>query len=179
MTHPQRQLSWSLALVALVLLLAPRLAAAQEWKPYSSDECRCSALVPGTPQLRNQPMRTNLGNLDAKMVTLEVPDAFYAIAFVDYPKDKLGKTAPDKLLDGARDGAVANVKGKLASEAKVTMNGFPGRELRIEAPGDLVLAARIYMVQERLYQSLVVMPKPREAAADAKKFLDSFKFQKP
>ena len=167
-----------LAPLALVLAMTPSLASAQEWKPYSSDECRCSAQYPGTPQLRTTPMRTNLGNLDAKMITLEVPEAFYAIAYVDYPKDKLAKANPDDLLNGARDGAVANVKGKLANETKVSMNGFPGRELRIEAPGDLVLNARMYMVKERLYQSLVVTPKPREGAADAKKFLDSFKFQK-
>jgi hypothetical protein len=172
MKHPVRLL----IPLALLLTAAPRLAAAQEWKPYSNDECRCSAQFPGTPQQRNQPMRTNLGNLDAKMVTLEVPDAFYAIAFVDYPKDKLDKSkaTPEDLLNGARDGAVANVKGQLAKETKITMNGYPGRDLRIEAPGDLLLLARIYMVKERLYQSLVVMPKSRESGADAQKFLDSF-----
>ncbi len=167
------------AFLATGLVLAPALATAQEWKEFTSAECRCSASFPGTPQQRTQTMRTNLGTLDAKMVTVEVPDAFYAIAFVDYPRDKLGKTAPDTLLDGARDGAVSNVKGKLASETKISMNGYPGRELRIEAPGDLVLNARLYMVKERLYQTLVVMPKARENAADSKRFLDSFKFQKP
>jgi hypothetical protein len=167
-------------LALLVVGLAPAAAMAQEWKDFSSNECRCSAQFPGTPQQKTQTMQTKVGSLDAKMIMLEVPGAaFYALAFVDYPKDKVGDAKPDGLLDGARDGAVSNVKGKLASETKISMNGYPGRELKIEAPGDLALHARLYMVKERLYQSLVVMPKAKEASGDSKKFLDSFKFQKP
>jgi len=161
------------------LAMAPSLAAAQEWKPYNFDECHCSAQFPGTPQVRTTPVRTNLGNLDAKMATLEVPEGFYAIMFVDYPKDRPTKSTPDDILTGVREGQVANLKGKLVSETKITMNGFPGRELRIEAPGDLVLFSRVYLAKERLYQSLAVTPKKREGSADVKKFLDSLKFEKP
>jgi hypothetical protein len=168
-----------LASFAFVVALAPALASAQDWKEFSSQECRCSAQYPGNPQPKTQAMQTKVGTLEAKMFMLEMPTAFYAMAYVDYPKDALGKKPPDELLDGARDGAVGNVKGKLGSETKISMNGYPGRELRIEAPGDLALQARIYMVKERLYQILVVMPKSKESEAEAKKFLDSFKFSKP
>jgi hypothetical protein len=167
-----------LAPLALIVL-APALAAAQEWQDFNSPECRCSASYPGKPQPKTQSMQTKVGTLDARMFMLEMPNAFYALAFVDYPRDAIAKNSPDSLLDAARDGAVGNVKGKLASETKVSMNGFPGRELRIEAPGDLALQARMYLVKERLYQVLVVMPKAKESAADSKRFLDSFKFQKP
>jgi hypothetical protein len=112
---------------------------------------------------------------------LSYPDnsAFYAVAFVDYPKEAVASSKPDDLLDGARNGAVEKVKGKLESEEKITMNGFPGRELRIAAPGDLKLSARIYMVKARLYQTIVVAPKAKEVAGNTKRFLDSFKFTAP
>jgi hypothetical protein len=168
----------TLASLAFLTALAPAIASAQDWKEFNSQECRCSAQFPGTPQLKTQGMQTKVGTLEAKMFILEMPSAFYATAYVDYPKEGLGKKAPDELLDGARDGAVGNVKGKLANETKISMNGYPGRELRIEAPGDLALQARIYLVKERLYQILVVMPKAKEGEAEAKKFLDSFKFSK-
>jgi hypothetical protein len=167
------------AILAFAVALAPAIASAQDWKEFNSQECRCSAQFPGTPQPKTQGMQTKVGTLEARMFMLEVPGAFYAMAYVDYPKDALAKKAPDELLDGARDGAVGNVKGKLTTETKVSMSGYPGRELRIDAPGDLALVARIYLVKERLYQILVVMPKSKESDAEAKKFLDSFKFGKP
>src|SRR5687768_12388519 len=116
-----------LASLAFVVALAPAAALAQDWKEFSSQECRCSAQYPGSPQPKTQSMQTKVGTLEAKMFMLEMPTAFYAMAYVDYPKDAASKKPPDELLDGARDGAVGNVKGKLASETKISMNGYPGR----------------------------------------------------
>ena len=169
----------ALLATTFLMLLASGAIADEGWKDNRSDDCRCSAQFPGTPQTKSQKMQSSIGPLDSKMIMLEVPNsAFYALAYVDYPKEEVGKANPDKLLDGARDGAVGKVKGTLKSETKISMNGFPGRELRIEAPGDIALAARIYLVKERLYQTLVVTPKPRSEAPEVKKFLDSFKFDK-
>jgi hypothetical protein len=172
----------ALALASLVTMVGAGVARAQDggWKEHRSDDCRCSAQFPGTPQAKTQKMQSSIGNLDSKILMLEVPgSAFYALAYVDYPKNLVATTKSDELLDGARDGAVSKVKGTLKTESKITQAGFPGRELRIEAPGDIVLVARIYMVKERLYQQLVVAPRPRAESADTKKFLDSFKFDKP
>jgi hypothetical protein len=174
MTRPFRLLS-------LLLLLAPASGFAEEsWKDHRSDECRCSAQFPGTPTAKNQTIPSKDGPLESKMIMLEVPSsAFYAVAYVDYPKDAVAASKPDELLNGARDGAVGKVKGSLKSETKISMNGFPGRELNIDAPKDLALIARIFLVKERLYQTIVVMPKARIDAAENRKFLDSFKFDKP
>lgn len=166
--------------VAFLLALAPAVASAQEWKDFTSAECRCSAQFPGTPQQRTQPAQSKFGSLEGKIITLDVPgNAWFAVYFTDYPKDAAEKRKPDVILNDARDEAVKNVKGKLATETKITMNGFPGRELRIDAPGDMTLHARMYVVNERLYHLLVVTSKAKDASADAKKFLESFKFQKP
>lgn len=166
--------------LTLLLALVPAVAVAQEWKDFTSAECRCSAQFPGMPQQRTQPLQSKLGALEAKMIILDVPGtAFFALFFMDYPKDAVSSRKPDELLADARDAAVNNVKGKLASETKVTMNGFPGRELKIDAPGDMTLHARMYVVKDRLYQAIVVLPKSRDSSGDGKKFLDSFKFQKP
>jgi hypothetical protein len=170
----------ALALSLLVVSSGADARAQDSWKEHRSDDCRCSATYPGTPQTRTQKMQSNVGNLDSKIIMLEVPNsAFYALAYVDYPKDLAATTKPDEILNGARDGAVSKVKGSLKTETKTTMNGYPGRELRIEAPGDMVLLARIFIVKERLYQALVVVPKTRADAAENKKFLDGFKFDKP
>lgn len=167
-------------LVAVFLALAPAVAVAQDWKDFTSAECKCSAQFPGMPQQRTQPHQSKYGALESKMILLDVPGtAFFALAFIDYPKEAEASRKPDEMLADIRDTAVGNVKGKLTSETKITMNGYPGRELRIDSPGNMSLHARFYLVKDRIYQSLVVVPKAREGSGDAKKFLDSFKFQKP
>jgi hypothetical protein len=171
----------SAPLVALLgLALAPAVASAQEWKDFSSAECRCSAQFPGMPQQRTQPLQSKHGSVESKMIILDVPGtAFFALSYIDYSKEAAAKARPDENLDDARDAALGYVKGKLRDETKITMNGYPGRELKIDAPGNMVVNARMYLVKERLYQAIVVLPKSREASGDAKKFLESFKFQKP
>ena len=162
---------------AAAALVFSATARAEEWKEQSLKDCQCTASFPGTPQTRTQKMQSAVGSLDSTMFLLEVPgQAFYALAYVDYPKELAAK--PDELLDGARDGAVAKIKGQLKTENKITLAGAPGRELRIEAPGDVVLQARIYLVNQRLYQSIVVVQKGRADAPENKKFLESFKFDK-
>ncbi len=164
-----------LAPMALVLGVAS-LAAADEWKPYTSSAGRYTASFPGTPKEVTQ--RTETG-VDATIASLQSTDAAYAVAFNDLPKDALAKQSADQLLDAARKGAVDKVKGKLVSEKKVTADGFPGRELTIDAPGELQLTEHAYLVKTRLYQVLVVARKAKGMPDDTKKFLESFKFTAP
>lgn len=177
-----RALLLSMAVVAGVLVAAAPVSA-NEWKEFKSELGRYSVQFPGPPLQRTQRNDTKLGKLDQKVSLFSQNDAadakndvFYAAAFLDYPKDGIAKYSPDELLDFARDSAVANVKGTLIHEDKITVNNFPGRELKIAAPGDLVLTARIYQVKTRAYQAFVVSNKDRESKESTKRFLDSFKF---
>jgi len=114
------------------------------------------------------------------MIMLALPGSIlYAIGYVDYPKDKVANRSTDALLDEWRDGSVSNIRGTVKSESKINANGFPGRELVIDAPKDLVFIARMVLAKDRLYQSIVVVPKAHADAPENKKFLDSFKFDKP
>jgi hypothetical protein len=163
--------------VPLLLLLLSGVAYAQPaWRELRSTEGRFAAKFPGTPQQMTKPMRTAMGNLTARLFLLEAKDQpFYAIAYVDYPKEKITGKKADELLDGARDSAVTNVGGKLAGEQKITLGGFPGRELRVEKiRGDMILVCRLYLVDERLYQALVVMPRAKESPEAIQPFFDGF-----
>jgi len=166
--------------VPVILLVACALSstawAEPVWRDTKSAEGRFSAKFPGTPQQATKPMRTALGNLQPRLFLLEAPgQPFYAVAYVDYPKDRIAGKKPDELLDGARDSAVANIGGKLASEQKITLAGFPGRELRVEKiRGDMILVCRLYLADERLYQALVVMPRAKESPELVQPFLDGF-----
>ena len=163
-------------LFLLVLLVIG--CSANQWKEYSSDEGKFKVDFPGNPSLKTQKVNTAVGEIQVNMVLLEVRGVAYMASFNDYPSEFIKNSNEKDLLDGARDGAVANVQGKLLSEQIIELNNAPGREIRVEsADGKNTIVARIYLAGSRLYQVLVVTPKANGFDKNIKKFLDSFKFR--
>lgn len=102
------------------------------------------------------------------------------VAYFDYPNTVVQDRTPDMILDGARDGAVANAQGKLLRELIISLDGHEGRELHIEtAGGKATIKARIFIVGRRLYQEMVLTPKEETFSTNVNKFLDSFTLQHP
>lgn len=167
-----------LALATLAAVATP-VAAEVRWKEFSSGDGRFRAQFPGTPKAQTQSLSTELGTVEQKFVSVEFEGvAFYAVAYVDYPKDTVSRAAPDTVLDGARDGAVKNVKGRITSESRIGMHGFPGREIVITAsPPGVTMTIHMYLVRERLYQALTVVPIGK--TVETRRFFESFRFDAP
>jgi len=68
--------------------------------------------------------------------------------------------------------AVANVKGKLRKEEKLTLGGAPARQIIIDAPNNIVLVSRFLMLDKTLVQALVAGSSNVENEPDTKRFLD-------
>jgi hypothetical protein len=120
---------------------------------------------------------TPVGSLNLYTYALDMGELSYMVAYSDYPSNLVRYADVDEMLDGARDGAVDNVDGTLVGERKIRLQGYPGRELWIEATmaGKQGLAqARIYMVGSRLYQIIAGGLKDSFPAGDAERFLNSF-----
>jgi hypothetical protein len=93
------------------------------------------------------------------------------VGVCDYGAQTNGKD-PDTLLQGAKQGALANSGSHLVSENRVMLGIYHG--LQFEAESDAAhFSARIYMVGDTLYQSLVVSPIGK-IYPDTTRFLDSF-----
>ncbi len=99
----------------------------------------------------------------------------FIVGYIDGPKavETDGKPA----LDVLRNGILEAGKGKanLISETDISLDGHPGRELKLEFP-DGFSTMRIYLVGNRIYEeiaSLATEKKSQEPAAI--KILDSFK----
>jgi len=144
-----------------------------EFKEFASAEGRFKVLMPGTPKEESQAAAgTNM-----KTYSLTEKEGAYMVAFADLPLPK-GMKEPEiqKRLDGARDGMLSNVGGKLTNSSKITLSGkYPGREVQATLPKqqDGLLIAKIYFVNQRLYQIMVTGTKAWAGSADATKFLDS------
>jgi hypothetical protein len=131
--------------------------------------------MPGTPSYEKTNTSTAVGAIDMHMFSLNIKqDAAYMIMYSDYP-EIVTRANPESLLDGGRNGALANTKGKLIGEQSMSLDGFPGREIVIEVPGKGIMKLRAFLVRQRLFQVLAVGTKEKIEHEDTAKYLTSFR----
>ena len=145
------------------------------WQEFTSAEGSFAIQMPGTPSYEKKNTSTAVGPIDMHLFSLDLAkDAVYIVMYSDYP-DVVAQAPADKVLDGGRDGALANVKGKLVGEQNMSLDGFPGREFTIEIPGKGMMKLRTYLVRQRLYQIMAVGTNARIDSEDTVKYLTSFR----
>jgi hypothetical protein len=147
-----------------------------EWVVVSPGDGASSISMPGSPKEATQKVNTPAGDIDVHTFIFEQSEVAYSIIYSDFPDALIASRDTEKMLDGARDGAISSVKGTLTAETKITLAEFPGRELKIEAPdGKHTVVSRVYLVKNRLYQVAVATPKDASVGDDVAKFFSSFK----
>ena len=148
---------------------------------FSSESGQFEIAAPAPFEETQQSVETPVGPVEIYTFTAETENTAYVVAYSDYPAEIIEQTDPQALLDSSRDGAVSNLGGTLVSEEVIDLAGNPGRSLVISAAANQEQAAtinsRIYLVDNRLYQVLVVAPEGEETPDDASLFLDSFDLQ--
>jgi hypothetical protein len=188
LTHPLR-------ILALALLLAASgcnksssgeqtssAGSTAGWKELSSPEGRFSVLLLANPKQEKSQISKPEGKIDTVSYLAATPEGrAYSVAYSDYPEAWVKTKSPDEMLDGARDGAVARIKGNLLSEQKITIDGAAGRELFIVGDGEpLTVQARLLTIDGRLYvlQALSVGALHNVPDPDAERFFTSFRLTK-
>ncbi len=146
----------------------------KEFESYHSDEGRFSALFPGKPTKIMQSMDTPAGKVELVMYQGGAEETGFIVGYCDYPQEVIDKPNLQKILDGARDGAIRNIQGELIEETKLEFHGYIGREIKIKAPQDLIIKARMILIDNRLYQVMVVSPSADIIEEKGAEFLESF-----
>ena len=149
------------------------------WRDFSSAQGRYSIIMPGAPDDQTLTIDTTAGPIDKHLALFENRSGAFVVIYADYPASLARQADPQQLLDDERDNAIAATKGALFNERRLALDGHPGREIKIDIPGDGALPAgvmtvRYYLVGDRLYEITVVTPKTRPAPDITQKFLDSF-----
>jgi len=150
-----------------------------EWKKFTSKKGRFTVLIPGTPEQKALPAESDFGKGVLHMNQAEAGGTMYGANYSDFPA-KIKKMPIKQLLDSSRDGAIANLKGKLAGEKDIKLGKYFGREVQIEVSGGKRLFwARVFLVEQRLYQVVIFGTKKAATSKQADRFLGSFKLIPP
>jgi hypothetical protein len=169
-------------LMGVLLLLAPVPAAETdpvgEWKSFISKEGNYEVQMPGTPLENRKIVKLPNGTVFVVQATLEVKKGEYVVGFSEHPDAVVKADTAEKRLDNARNGVLSKTHAKLKSEKQIKLEGHNGRELDLEINANLVVRARLFVINNRMYQLMVVGPRELVASADTGKFLDSFKLVK-
>jgi hypothetical protein len=152
------------------------------WKEYSSPRGRFTIMFPGTPTDEDN----SSGSLEGRRYMLKTT-AVYTVYYSDFPAnfpndlEKEGALRK-QFLDASRDIVLARSKGKVLSETDISIDGHPGRMIKIALANGTIYRDKTYLVGKRIYQIIVVTPSESLAPdggrfdeTRATKFLDSFK----
>jgi hypothetical protein len=145
--------------------------ASQEWKPYSYPSEGFSASFPAQPMIGKRNISTDAGQFELRAYVAEDSSAALIAAVCDYGATAAGKD-PEILLDGAKKGAIDNLKAYMVSEKKMSLGVNPGVQFEADNATDHI-SARIYLAGTILYQTIVVSP-INGRYPDTARFLDSF-----
>ena len=124
------------------------------------------------------PAYNESGESDKVNMIFSTPDTetTYSVAWEDNPPvARVSKSAPDRTLDAARDGAMARTQTTLVNESTINTQGFPGREFTARNGGGGVLTSRLIYAGPRLYMLIAVFPSMGiRHDRDVKRFFNSF-----
>jgi hypothetical protein len=168
---------WLLGVVVLFVLPLGLRAGDGDLEKATSKEGKFLVLLPKNPETQSSNVATALGDIKITTLSGQIKEVFYAAAYADYPAEAVKNADTDKLLDGARDGAVSNVNGKLMKETKLTLGDakYPGREILVQGPdGKFWARQRMYLVGNRLYQTIVVGSETDVKSKTSDSFFKSF-----
>jgi len=145
---------------------------AADWRPYPYPADGFSATFPSKPSFETQNIPTDVGTVEYHTYTADDASATLSAGVTDFGSVLVGKD-PDALLQGAKNGAVTNSKGRLVSEKPITLGVNHGLAFEIDGD-DSRVTVRVYVVGTSLYEMMVASPLDSNYAG-TERFLDSLK----
>lgn len=162
-----------------LLLIISLMACGSKPQEFKSGPGRFTVMTPTPLKETTQDLESEGSKIKLYLFSGQEGNTGYFVSYCDYPPELATPEKAEQMLSGARNGAVSNAQGKLASEDRINLGDYPGRELVINAVGPQELAVtikgRLFMVKNRLYQIMVVSPRGQIGAAATDAFLQSFK----
>jgi hypothetical protein len=142
---------------------------------FTSQKWKFKTRFPGKPDEKTQPGPQGI-SMTAFYTESRSGAMLVGVADMPIPENEPNETIQER-LDGSRDGAIRNVGGTLKSSQAITLNGkYPGREFSatLTTPAQGQMRCKVFLVNRRLYQVLVLGTDSFVTSQKADEFLNSF-----
>ena len=160
--------------LALLFLLAPLAAQAQEWVEHKPAGAGYRIEFPGQPVLSSRDITTDVGAVKMHIAVVERgPSIAFVALHNSFPAGAVGE--PQAALDRGRDRALATGRRTLLKEERITVSGAPALRLIVEDVNDSAILTILAVVSgDSLYQAIYVVPKGLQDSPEGRRFLSSF-----
>lgn len=137
-----------------------------------SEAFKFSVDTPGKVSESVEEVPTKMGTIKVHEFALDCGDSgAFLLMCNEYPSGYTYEA--QKVLEAGLKGGVDNAKGRLEWQHPLSLNGTPGIEARILSE-KFVIQLRIYFVDRRLYQLMVLAPLGQDLPRGSTRFFDSF-----
>jgi hypothetical protein len=141
--------------------------------PFSSAEGHYSVVFPGPADTKV--VDQNVDGVNVRMnstrTTTDNGNWYFSTTFKEYPKGSLVGVS----LDGAKQSLSAMYGNAATRDTKLTVSGVEAREFVFPVKAGLAMRCRIFVVDDRLYNVMVVAPSTEIDSGRSTNFLESFK----
>ncbi len=160
---------------------APKTADFSGWIPFSSEEAGFFVRTPVIFSQNTEVTPTDAGEIRLLRFTAQ-PDfrRLHLIVVNRMPEALLLGRNPVELLQGAREGILAQFSGTVVSERQMVLDGNAGLELKLTGTSQglsVSVVSRVLLAGTSLYQLYVIAEKGYEDEAAVRYFLDSFQLK--
>jgi|GEM_PF-1433651 len=144
-------------------------------KKFISPDNRFCVIFPTEPKRESDIVNAPKGKIEMIQYISQTGGIQYEVIYSDLPTTAFDGRTSEQMLDGARDGMVENVAGKLTSETIISRGNNPGREITVKVKPDTIIKTQIVLQNNRFYQLMVTSPSDKLFVARYREFFDSFK----
>jgi hypothetical protein len=165
------------ATILILAMMAPAVAMAQDWEPYSYPQPGFTVQFPAPPSVEQDTFKTSAGaTLPMTRYLLRQDGIVFTVEVIDY-----SSAQPDSL------GAIAEAEASFGKSGKVTLavdariNREFGRELVLDGNDGSQSTVAIFFVSRHLVELVAKAspPDPTARSAEAIRFQQSLQFMGP
>jgi hypothetical protein len=173
----------TLIVTIVVLLLTMSFTNQDTWFLLKSDGFTIT--FPKEPASQPQVVNSDIGELKINIFIYDASESgaddnlVYLASSTEYPDSLISSEKTEilpVLFKNTIDGILSNIQGKILSETAIEINGFPGREVKVDfMEGQAIIKIRIYLVKNILYMVETITETSKVPNKSIDKFMDSFK----
>jgi hypothetical protein len=148
----------------------------EPWHTFETEDGRLQVEFPFKPEIQTSLVPSPLGVLDLRMGIAQDETRAFVVTSYRYPVDPA-----DFDTAAALQGGVDGIKGTVQEDEEIEMNGFPGRDLRVENQPGVYTRSRFCIDPggpTMIQLNVTATNKSELDSDDVNRFFDTAKFSK-